>query len=601
MGMLPIFLVSGVVATAVAVLAALIGTRRSAPDWLRWNREKADFTTLLSFAALGLAVVHLALFIGFVVAARPRELAYDLWDFISWLSVAETPFDAFWHQYESHRLVIPGALVWLDLTLLGGAQISGLVLLACGFAVWLAAMLRLLRPVVRQDPALARMGAAAVVGLSATVINGEGFIEPFRSWAPLVLLSASFCLYAMTRTAFAETERHGRAWLAVTLATAVACNFSGAPGVVIWPALLLSALLLRQSWRCLALIMAVAGLSMATYLHGFAGFVPTSEAGGIGNLLHPVHLIWSLMAFVGQPLGQALFIHPLSRGADGLALFVGFLAALGCIALLVGAIRRRPQGWGEAYLLCLVIFTLGWCATTVIKHQPLPGSVPWRPYTNSSDFLQAMILCSVLGMRAAFALGFGAARWVYCLMITGILALALPVQGQIGLNRMGQTESMRLRNLAYVVGVRETDVTGQNADIPDTPEIRALVAQLAVPPFGGPVVRGLGAPVTDLGPLPSSVCDAELLGGAPVEGGERMWGRWSQPGLNMVLVANEAGKLVGMGRGFNRALFSDPVLDRLPAKDGWIAYVSANANSPLRFYGASTDGTPVCTIVSTPR
>lgn len=565
---------------------------------LRWENARGPGLNLLSYACLMFAGLHLVLAVTFFSLARVTLPSHDTWWFLK--NIAEQGvLQAAWMQYENHRMLIVSLLTYADMSVLGGRYWSGFAILLLVFAAFFTYLAIAIPRHLGRDAVAWRLAFALAVTLVFAMTNAEGFVLPYRAWVPLTLLLAT-----VTQFVFAQHETCPRTGqhstsLMVVLALAVTATFTGAPGLLIWPALIVTTLLVRSSLKTMGIILITAAVTLSVYFYGLVQFFQQGR-GGIGNLLDPFHFAKSLAAVIGAPIASSLFFAPLSQWSVPFAIVIGTVALAATAAIGIGALIRRPDRRGEIAILGILVFALGWVVTSVIKHQPVPPA-PWTALAKSSDYMATMVFWAALAARVSWFAGSSPRRWV--LPASGIAALGailllLPLEIQSGLRLITFKHEVRLGSLAFLASVREAEHPGsQELDYEAAPSVRARIRDMNLPPLDREATRAIGAPLPGPADI-SAACDGRLSGVAQVQGGIRLWGFWAdftRTNERMVLAVSPDGTVVGAGEWFPKLTLAPLVrLDGLPDRGGWVAYAGSVGPADVRLYGATSDGRVLC-------
>ncbi len=439
------------------------------------------------------------------------------------------------------------------------------------------------------------MALALVLALT----NAEGFVWPYRAWVPLTLLLAALTFFMFARQETEPMAARRKTLLVAVLSLAITTTYTGAPGLLVWPALVVTALLTRSSFRTQFAILLVGAATLTVFFAGTSGFFGHGR-GGFANLLDPFHFVKSLVTVIGAPVASVLFVTPLSQLSVPFAIVIGTGALLASTAIGISALLRPPRDRGKIAILGVIVFSLGWVVTSVIKHQP-PPPTPWTPLAKSSDYMATMVFWAAISARLAWAAGRRRGPWLLRAGVGAGLAtilLLIPLDVQSGLRQITFKHEVRLGNLAFLAFVRETEyASAQELDYEQSPAVRAWLRDKGLPPLDRELTRAIGRPLPSLdGAI--APCNGRLSGTRQVQGGVRLWGYWADlveaPEL-MVLAVSPGGVAMGVGEWFPRLILPPRVpLDGLPDRGGWVAYAGSSEPGGVTLYGATSGGRILC-------
>ncbi len=588
------------------------------------------FSSLFSMKTLAvfgvaLALFHALWFIGVTYLTRFQLPAWDLWEFLRWWADRESVWRAIYEQYEHHRLVVLGSLVYLDQVYLGGRYLS-VYLVTIGatvaFSIW--ALVHLRRS-VDDGQSFPFVVAALATGVFC-LTNVEGYMHGFRAWVPLTLLLSALTMACFARVVMAEKVDERRSYLVLTLVLAIVDNYTGASGMLIWPALGVMAVMMRAGWRVFGVLLVVGAATITVFLYGFAyfeqgdgGFVGATKAGGFANFLYPGRLFLSLIQFIGAPMSQSFFIHPFSLISLEFGMALGFLALVGVAWYGLRALVRPPETAVEITILGYLVFTMGWTVTASVKHHPLPPE-PWQPIFKSQDFIVALTMVSALFAGIYMWMGsrrLPKTRVLFGLFAVGAAVLFVPLQLQMWPTSVRMSQEARLGGLGFASNVWEDGYTTHGfwhskwiranngpkiTGFERSPGVHGILMRLGIPPLDHPAPRAVGRPFAEaFGASPvATPCDGEIVGRHLVLEGVRLWGRLAPPDgtrdVRLIFV-DEAGVAVGVAEPFDRFKVRMPLeMPGYPADGGWIGYARVGEAEPLTAVAVDGDGRQVCRL-----
>jgi len=568
----------------------------------------------LSGLALAIGVFHALWFIGVTFRTRFDVPAWDLWEFMIWWAERESVWRAIYQQYEHHRMVVVGSMVYMDQMLFGGSYLS-VYLVTTGATVGLSAWA--LRHIARGmvDRTLFAFTAAAFLTGVFSLVSSEGYLHGFRAWIPLTLVLAALVVAAFAAARVAETSEARRRYLVLAILLAIADNYTGAPGLLIWPVLVVMAVVNRAGWRTLVVVLVVGGLTVAAFLHGFAHF--QQGGGGFANALYPFRLFLSLIQFIGSPVSHSFFIDPFSRISLEFGMLAGFVGLVAFAWIGVRALLKPPGDAVEIAVLGYLVFAFGWTVAASIKHQPAPPA-PWQPIFKSSDFMVAMTMWSALFVAVALWLAKRDAprlRALFGLVALGFTVLFVPLQLQLWPNSERQQQEVRLGGIGYASEVMENGYNTHgflhsrwrphNAVVITSfqrqGQVRALFRRLAIPPLDHPAARSVGLNFIDaFGPPVENACDGDVRGRHGVIEGQRLWGKLKLAALGddvRLVFVDRRLRIVGVGERFDQFKMRMPLdIPGYPDTDGWIGYARAGKAAFLAAVAVDAAGRQICRI-----
>ena len=242
----------------------------------------------------------------------------DLWDqfpFIERGLRGEIGLSDLFAQHNEHRIALARLQFLVDYGLFDGTSVflfgaiaAASLLLALGFAaaVWIDTHDRVL--------ALGALSVAVTATMSPAGI--ENLTWSFQVAFVQVFLFATVAILALVMAAHSTTTSRRGVWAAVAVAAVagVAATYSMANGLIVWPILVLLALVLGLDRRLTAAVATVGVLSIGLYLWSFE-FSPR------GNLSDPVGLVHFTAVYLGSVVWGAGSAPAALVGATGLILF----------------------------------------------------------------------------------------------------------------------------------------------------------------------------------------------------------------------------------------------------------------------------------------
>ncbi len=573
------------------------------PRLLHIDRDLDTVSNALSFIALlcgGVIFFSGIAAIFFGVSTAPSHGQYSF--LTEQGSAGSAP--AMWTQYEHHRLVIPGLLIFLDQVLAGGRNGFAMAVTIAS-QIFLALMVvRLVSAEQTERPATGRLVAAAVAACIFYAGHIEIFAIPYRSWGALTIVFAVLSCVALFRATHRPDAQGFFAYMAGTIAFGVGATFSGAPGVLVWPTLLVMALALRARPGTYGLVLLAAAVVLAVYFTGFRAGV--TGPGGAALLRTPERVVFSYAYYFGVPLVRPLLAadsHILNTVVPALVGAVGLIASTAIVVrrLFVRAVSSQL----DAVTLSLIVFSFGWASAIVLKHTQAPPAA-WGLHLSPAYMLSVLwfwlaTVTEILRWDAAR----GTSRHVRRVILglgTLLLFSLVPSHLYFADRAMDAKRIVDFSALAVAHGIPDDTMqaqhpAGQPASIAWAPTALPYLRTHALPPYDFALLHHLGADAGVLGAAPTQSCRGTVdeMTPLPSEGGARLLGRFDDPNTDYGIAAVDADNIiVGVGRTW-RAPALLRWLGRAPAgHTPWHAYATAAGGAPLAVYGIAEDGVAVC-------
>ena len=538
--------------------------------------------------------------------ARAIRLDYTpvpIWD--SWRSVQYVAqllrFDLrhFWVQHNEHRIVFPEMVYALDYIFFRGEQ---LLPFACNIACQLAqlALLWWLLWQMKDMPLPFRLTLGAGCSLFMTsAMQVQGFLNTFELQWYLSQMAAALAFLFLWRSA-----RTGRwASLAMSIAAAVIVTYSTSNGMMLWPVLVMMAVLLGLPKPRIACVATAGILSIAAY---FAGYTFMGQGRTVLLLDHPFYAIWFVGVFLGTPVSYV------SARLGGLAGLSGLLL----VALAV-AIAIRPRRLGDPAL----VVTAGVClyiagSALMIAYgrmdpaDPAVGaalaaryvSVPLTYCANLGVVLGWLIVRLTRGRRLAPLL------WLHMGAAALTLVVLIAVVGrQKSFERIFASQQAlgHESGIALVAGIEDADVI--RVIFPSPPFVLKMmpaIRQKRLSIFAAGRQDWIGQPVSRVFvPGPPTLCSGDLETLSALTDGYLAsgwaWDRTADRPPQDIVLTNPAGAIVGFGQtrpgGYPR---NDPA-HRPPSDWDWVGFArTAGMSGAIQAYAIVHSGEMACPVGS---
>jgi hypothetical protein len=320
-----------------------------------WDALDSPVSAFLSYLVLlgGLITIGLA---AYMVLISYSSLPYsDGWTQIFVVARGENPLSAswLWHQHNEHRLVLPKLLLVADLRLFQARQIF---LLGSIFTIQLLHWLLL-------GWSMSRLGGwrgsrwRSGAGLAAFCLfcpsQWENLVWGFQTCFVLPGLFATLSFVGLLLCWRASQNRdRGGGWkfLALSMVAALGATYSLASGNLLWPILVVAAVLLRLRLAAVLSYCVTGAVSTALYFHGYIR--PLQNSDPAASIRSPLKLIEYLTAYFGSSW---------VRQNVGLAVCLG---AAGVVLAFVFCSRwRRCVADAEVFSVQLILILL-YCTGT---------------------------------------------------------------------------------------------------------------------------------------------------------------------------------------------------------------------------------------------
>ncbi len=350
---------------------------------------------------------------------------WDHWAEILWLKnyyAGQWHISDLWRQHNEHRILFPRLFLLTDWFLFRGTNVfllCSILLLQAGHA---GIFIREVRDWRELSTAVRLTVAAIVVALFFSGANLNNFTWPFQISFILAFYAGTVSIYALIRYAEKCGKRKARAaaagWLAVSAGSGMVATHSLSNGILIWPVLLLTGMVLRLQRRVLLSIGVVFGLVVWQYVSGYqliAGHTNAVEA-----LRHPLEVLAFVGAYLALPLAK---IDHAVGAAVGLAVLSAFAWAT------VRMLRRRVLLLPRLVVLNLGVMlyiVAGALVTALGRVAVAPPEAALR-YATPVCIFWACALLLALAEAETFRQRSAAVAAVLAVAITGLIVTIVPL------------------------------------------------------------------------------------------------------------------------------------------------------------------------------
>lgn len=494
-------------------------------------------------------------------------------------------YHVFWLQHNEHRIFCQEIVFATDYLLLHGRQVLPIALsLACYLASWVV-----LAWAFGSDARVPGRVRVTGVLLAGVVLGWEGsavvLVNPFLLQWTLPTIAAILSLWFIVRL----KETGNNAYLSAVIVAAAIATYSSGNGILVWPIVIGGALMLSIG-RGKILVIACSG----TVLIGiyFIGYRFTKSLSVMNLVRHPVYLLQFIGSYLAMPFSA---VTPYWLGsALGIAAMCA-TAGLAVIAARAGLAKTRAGIVLFGTYLYMVLTALMIAAGRMDPAQVGIGNAKYSRYV-----IEPLMAWAVLVLLCVWVCSRSVRRavWAYAI-VAAFGALAL-----IGFSRLGgwlgerdvEFANVQLGAVAVQNGV--FDRTAVLYLFPWKPENVQIwseaLRQNGLSVFYKGYWRALGHPVSGVRPLAAGV-PGEVTEVTPVTGGVEVvgWADWAelrQTG-GWVLLANESGEMVGLGRRLPAGLPMALRNGRTPERLSWVGFVNAKYQAAsVRAYVVSKRG-----------
>ncbi len=546
-------------------------------------------SVILSYAVL-LAGIGAGIASAYIVITTYSPLPHwDEWALFDHLATGPVSLAWLWAQHNEHRILVPKLFFLIDAYLFHGTQ---------AFLLTSVFLVQLLQTALLSF-SLWRLGGMrgsawrAGTGLIAYCIlcptQQENLIWGFQ--LQFVIPAAMATLASLTLLLYYRKPHPSL--LALSILAATIATWSLANGMLLWPILLLAALLLGMRRSILLVITLFAAANIALYLYHYNRPGPPAEFPGV------VLAADRTLHYVAVYFGSTFIRH----SSGWIALFIGTIGVCAALAVIIRILPQR--GTGSLLLLQLSLLMLLCIATAAITasgrlHLGLEQATASRYQTFALLFWCSLGLSVLFSLQrrggprssASFAPGRDslhddqqinpAKLNAFCAFLL-VLMLGFATQVRLPLID-AQWRQLRLKriSLSLLTGVHDPAVLADAYPDPQAVLRAARYMQehrLSI--FARGLYTQLGRPFNDAYRVrPAADCSGYISSTQilPAADGEGLritgygWDKLSnRPARDIVAVTND--RIIGYGLSVSILQDSSAGPDSDPARFGWIAYV----------------------------
>jgi hypothetical protein len=541
-----------------------------------WVRGMVSVLAWLVLAG-GLATVAAAIHL--VVTRYMRVPYWDMWSEVNfWAHPDKSLLYWLWAQHNEHRILIPKLILMLDYRVFRGRDIFVLVLIlgvqlaVVTMMVWsLRAWGGVRGPVLRT-----LSGAGLLCGFSTSQWANfdTGFQITFVLVNLFVVLAVIFLLLSQQ-----SREKHlPGEWSRVALAALMgtAATYSAANGVLIWPVLIVVAIVQRSRRAIITFLSASGIIVVASYLHHYTS--PGGHANPLVSIRHPFIILAYIAKYLGSPLDWGHATLASAFGAAGLATAVVILGIIlfvskrGPVLLLFGSLLLFTIG--SAGLTALGRLSFGTDQALSSRYETFALLFWFALGALSLRFVARRSVAAVVGLQTLLllAMAIAATRWGYPLKAakdralntnTASLALVTGVYDPTGLTMLFPVPSFPWRDIPYLKQHRVSVFATRLAS--DLNQPLAMAYHLRSEPCWGAVDRVTGIATNGQEGL-------RVVGWA--------WDPIRRRQVGQIIFVAE-GNIVGYAEpGYARPDVKKRVWSRSAADAGWMGYVEPLPSAP---------------------
>ena len=483
-----------------------------------------------------------------------------------------------WAQHNEHRILVPKLFFLADVDLFRGTQVF---LLASIFLIQLLQVALLsfsLRTLGAMRGAAWRTGTGLIAYCILCPTQYENLLWGFQLQFVIPAAMATLALLALLL--YCREARVGL--LVLSIAAATIATWSLANGMLLWPLLLLAALLLRMGRSVLLTIVASGTANIGLYLFHYRRPSPETELAPVFDALAKI------LQYIAVYFGSTFVRH--SSGWIAVVLGVAGLCTAAAIIF-----RVLPQRGRDSLLLLQLSLLMLLCIATAAITASGRLHLGLEQATASRYQTFALLFWCSLGLSILF---YTQKRPLRLNILAGsLLVLTLGFATQVRLPLMdAQQHQLRLKlvSLALLTGVHDPAVLADAYPDP-RPVLRAMQYMQAnhLSIFAGDLYRQLGQPLDATyrlgapGDCSGSVSLTEVMhmdGGSGLRLTGFAWdNRRNRPARDIIAVTND--RITGFGANVSiplNASAARPNSD--PARFGWLAFVRDVPPGKVKLY-----------------
>ena len=530
----------------------------------------------------------------------------DQWEPVrDWAAILKNGFSfkQLFSQHNEHRIVLARLIFYADFLFGEGRDIFNLATIAIVQALHAVLLWRL---IIRAETFPTWLKLVAAGGTTMAVFSalqmenlGWGFQTQFVGVFALASLSCA----ALARHARA-TGAHPNLTMICTLIAGVATTLGMSNGVLIWPVLVVMAIMLRLPKRSLAVLIAAGAVVVGLYVANFSN--PGHHA-NLGDSLLRFHDVIAFAAiYVGTPVGFNSI--PIASVLGGLSVAL----TLGCFGwtLWHGADRADAP---RIALLCVALFVLGSALVTGLGRLNFGlGAATVSRYMTPALVYWIALLGFVL-----VSLWHSHHRWgpPAQIALAGMLVIAVAslVAGQK--KELGRRDHYKyFRDMASTAMWLDIDDSEIYAPLypPDWKvpfERREILRGLQIGPFADNWDELVGRRLEDAftlvrsGQCAGNFDQLQRVGdaGRSARVSGWAWDTWRHRPVTGVVLTDREGRIRGIAIVHEKRPDVAKAHERVEMRNsGWKGHLRLDAPGPFTAYALLADGNHACPIAETP-
>ena len=553
------------------------------------SQGDSRLSTWLSYAVLFAGIGASAASAYMVISTYSPLPHWDEWALFDHLATGQgwsVPW--LWAQHNEHRILVPKLFFLIDVELFRGTQVF---LLASIFLIQLFQVALLsfsLRTLGGMRGAAWRTGTGLIAYCVLCPIQQENLIWGFQLQFAIPAAMATLALLALLL--YYRRERAGLLLLSVAAATIA--TWSLANGMLLWPLLLLAALLLGMRRSVLLVVALVGAANIGLYLYHYRRPSPETQLPSLS------HGLATTLQYITVYFGSTFVRH--SSGWTAVL--------LGAIGLcLAGAIivRVLPQPGKRSLLVLQLSLLMLLCIATAVITASGRLHLGLEQATASRYQTFALLFWCSLGLSILFYVQWKPSQLKTLSGCLLVLMLGFATQVRLPLIDAQQHQlRLKLVSLALLTGVQDPTILADAYPDP-RPVLRATqymrTNHLSI--FAGDSYRQLDEPLLGAYRLgPSRDCSGYVssMQALPAHDGTGLrvtgfaWdNRRNRPARDIVAVAGD--RIAGFGSSVSIPLNASVARRNSdPARYGWLALVRKVSPGKIKLYAITANSPEAC-------
>ena len=531
-----------------------------------------------------------------VLSYIPLPVA-DYWRVVQdYSQVKQLHLQVLWRQHNEHRILFPEIVFLLDAFLFGCRGILPLVVsFLCYVSLWIV-----IAWVLLSDKAVSRETRIAAALLAGLVMSWKGSASAL-AW-PFLLqwtLTQFGVLLSLVSIALGKRKSKGNFFLAFAILCAAIATYSSADALLLWPVLIVAALLADLSKRQITALTLSAVFVIGCY---FNGYVFSSSFHASDLFSHSLYAAGFVSAYLAMPFGNIK--SPI------FAVYLGVIQLVFTISLLLYAWRthlfkKTPAVILFSYSVFVFLTAIATAAGRMNPADPTFTAAKAARYVTVPlvNWAVLVALClwisgrrggrmcplPVLAICFALLIGIGFLKLRWWLRVAGqdfadVQEAALSIQDGLTIPPLMQ----KIFEDPKLLAVELSELEKHHLSIYDKGPSRWLGHSVAE--LGRPVASPVSGAITKAVAVPSGM---QIFGWAD-DGDQPPRYRW-------VVLTNEAGRIIGFAERFPIGIPRDFSDLPSPHWQSWTGFVKLPARGArIRAYVVASDGKRLLPISGSP-